>query len=177
MPHVRLQARTQTYTGTFADTNTHLALETAALPITNTLIYSWAARSQDHQATSTPTCRDSATNWAQIYLSPPTEPWKGDNTPTCPTWPEHILQHKRKKPRTKYQHKSVQLWVNTSIIQINKDLFCLCSFLIYYLTDSKKYFLYNEQTLKQIQLKDSSAAINIIHLTLDMVNHNLNAIH
>lgn len=131
MPCVRLHAHTNTHThshtGTFADTNTHLALETTAVPITNTLIYSWAARSQDHQATSTPTCRDSATNWAQIYLSP--RPSLERVITRLPAQHgQNIFYNIRKTTRTnackcKHQHKSVQLRVNTSIIQINKDFF------------------------------------------------------
>ena len=62
---------THTHTHTQRDTCRRSALETAAKPITHSLIYSWAACSQDHQATGVPTCRDSATNWAQIYLCPP----------------------------------------------------------------------------------------------------------
>ena len=93
---------THTHTHTHRDTCRRSALETAAKPITHSLIYSWAACSRDHQATGVPTCRDSATNWAQIYLSPtppphhPTGPWKGDNTPTCTTLPVHILQRENK---------------------------------------------------------------------------------
>lgn len=49
--------------------NTNSAQETAAEPITQRLIYSWAACSSDHQATGTPMRRDTATNWAQINLS------------------------------------------------------------------------------------------------------------